>query len=210
MAKATPGIFRTAETAVSAESPPVALRSRPSRSVPATICAVVLLALGVAAIVISLLRLTSGSWPETLTAPVQWLADSAWNTPGVWALGIALAVVGLVLLLAGIIPGRFHDLPVRLPRAGDPAAEQATAGEPSAVMSRRAVAQLAAATCEHIDGVSSASATATDRDVRVSVATALHDTRDLQRWVGDGVHSRLEASGLDPVPRVRVAIHQRD
>jgi len=170
----------------------------------------VLLALGVAAIVISLLRLTSGSWPETLTAPVQWLADSAWNTPGVWALGIALAVVGLVLLLAGIIPGRFHDLPVRLPRAGDPAAEQATAGEPSAVMSRRAVAQLAAATCEHIDGVSSASATATDRDVRVSVATALHDTRDLQRWVGDGVHSRLEASGLDPVPRVRVAIHQRD
>jgi len=195
---------------VSAESPPVALRQRPSRSVPATICAVVLLALGVAAVVAALLRLTSGMWPEALTAPVQWLADSAWNSPGVWALGIALAVAGLVLLLAGIVPGRFHDLPVRVPAAGDPAAERATANGPSAVMSRRAVAQLAAATCEHIDGVSSASATATDRDVRVSVTTALHDTRDLERWVGDGVRSRLEASGLDPVPRVRVTIHQRD
>lgn len=195
---------------MSAESPPVALRPRPSRSVPATICAVVLLVLGVAAVVAALLRLTSGTWPEALTTPVQWLSDSAWNSTGVWALGIALAVAGLVLLLAGIIPGRFHDLPVRLPASGDPEARKATVGEPSAVMSRRAVAQLAAATCEHIDGVSSASATATDRDVRVSVTTALHDTRDLQRWVADGVHSRLEASGLDPVPRVRVTIRSRD
>lgn len=194
---------------MSAESPPVALRQRPSRSVPATICAVVLLALGVAAIVAALLRLTSGTWPEAFTAPLAWLADSAWNSPGVWALGITLAVIGLVLLLAGILPGRFHDLTVRLP-AADRAAEQSTASAPSAVMSRRAVAQLAAATCEHIDGVSSASATATDRDVRVTVTTALHDTSDLQRWVGDGVHSRLEASGLDPVPRVRVTIHSRD
>lgn len=209
MAAATAGILRTAEPAVSAESPPVALRRRPSRSVAATICAVVLLALGVAAVVAALLRLTSGTWPEAATAPLDWLAESAWNSPGVWAAGIALAAAGLVLLLAGIVPGRFHDLPVRLP-AGDRSAEQATSGGPSAVMSRRAVAQLAAATCEHIDGVSSASATATDRDVRVTVTTALHDTQDLQRWVGDGVHSRLEASGLDPVPRVRVSIRSRE
>ena len=195
---------------MSADSPPVALRQRPSRSVLATICAVVLLALGVSAVVAALLRLTSGTWPEAVTAPLIWLSESAWNSPGVWALGIVLAVLGLVLLLAGIIPGRFHDLPVRLPAPPDPSAEQATAAAPSAVMSRRAVAQLAAATCEHIDGVSSASATATDRDVRVSATTALRDTRDLQRWVGEGVQSRLEASGLDPVPRVRVTIHSRD
>ena len=76
----------------------------------------------------------------------------------------------------------------------------------SAVMSRRAAARLAAATCEHIDGVSSASATASDKEVRVSVNTALRDTAELQHWVTDGVRSRLQASGLDPVPKVNVFI----
>nr|WP_269437222.1 DUF6286 domain-containing protein [Arthrobacter caoxuetaonis] len=113
------------------------------------------------------------------------------------------------MLLAGVLPGRFHALSVRVPDAGGSSAHSVS-GEPEAVMSRRAVAQLAAATCEHIDGVSSASATATDREVRVTASTALHDTRDLHRWVGEGVRSRLEASGLDPVPGVKVFIRSSD
>lgn len=191
-----------------------------------------LVALGVVLIWSALIRLTSGTWPEAFTAPFTWLAETRWDDPAVWALGTAVAVAGLILLLAGLIPGRYHDVLVRLPSAdggtardagnGDtgtgrhtgtdePAGpDQTVAGEAGAVMSRRAVAQLASATCEHIDGVSSASATATDRDVRVSVETALHDSRDLHRWVADGVQSRLAASGLDPVPRVRVAIRSRD
>ena len=188
----------------------MALRQRPSRSVLATICAAVLLALGIVLVWSALLRLTSGSWPEAFTAPFTWLAGVSWNDPAVWAIGTATAVVGLILLLAGVIPGRFHDLGVRMPAADVSDSDQTVAGEAGAVMSRRAVAQLAAATCEHIDGVSSASASATDREVRVVVETALHDTKDLRHWVGDGVRSRLVASGLDPAPRVKVSIRSRD
>ncbi|WP_066302192.1 DUF6286 domain-containing protein [Arthrobacter luteolus] len=191
-------------------APPVALRQRPSRSVPATICAAVLLALGIVLVWVALVRLTSGSWPEAFIAPFTWVAGVSWNDPAVWTIGAAVAAAGLILLLAGILPGRFRDLGVRLPAADEADSEAAVEGDASVVMSSRAVAQLAAATCEHIDGVSSASATATDREVRVSVNTALHDTRDLHRWVGDGVRSRLVASGLDPAPRVKVFIRSRD
>lgn len=191
-------------------APPVALRQRPSRSVPATICAAVLLALGIVLVWCAVVRLTSGQWPEAFTAPFTWLAEQPWNSGAIWTVGALVAAAGLVLLLAGILPGGFHALSVRLPAVDGTDADRAVSGDAEAVMSRRAVAQLAAATCEHIDGVSSASATATDREVRVTATTALHDTRDLHRWVGDGVRSRLEASGLDPVPRVKVYIRSRD
>ncbi|MFZ3453834.1 DUF6286 domain-containing protein [Arthrobacter sp. 7Tela_A1] len=192
------------------ERPPVALRQRPSRSGPATTCAVLLVALGVALVWSAVFRLTTGSWSQAFTEPFTWFSEQAWNSSAVWTIGALVAAAGLILLLAGVLPGRFHALSVRVPEAEGSSSALSVSGEPEAVMSRRAVAQLAAATCEHIDGVSSASATATDREVRVTASTALHDTRDLHRWVGEGVRSRLEASGLDPVPGVKVFIRSSD
>ena len=182
------------------DAPGVSLRPRPSRAVPATICGLVLLALGVALVWAGIARLAQGEWPPFFTAVSDWLESLSWNSTGSWIAGIILAVVGVVLLLSVLIPGRFHSLPLHL----DTAAE--VTGESRAVMSRRAAARLAAATCEHIDGVSSASATASDREVRVSVNTALRDTADLQHWVTDGVRSRLQAAGLEPVPKISVTI----
>lgn len=180
--------------------PPVALRPRPSRAVPAVICGLVLLGAGVLLVWSAITRLTSGQWPPFFTAVSDWLASLSWNSAGAWAAGIVLAAAGLILLLTVLIPGRFHSLRLHLEPTRD------VAGRSQAVMSRRAVARLAAATCEHIDGVSSASATASDREVRVTVNTALRDTADLQHWVTDGVRSRLQAAGLDPVPAVSVFI----
>lgn len=180
--------------------PPVALRPRPSRAVPAIICGLVLLAAGVLLVWAAVARLTQGRWPSFFSAVSDWLAAQSWNSTGSWIAGIVLVVVGLVLLLAVLIPGQFHSLPLQL------GATREVAGESRAVMSRRAAARLAAATCEHIDGVSSASATASDREIRVTVETALRDTADLQHWVTDGVRSRLQASGLDPVPAISVLI----
>ncbi|MCC9197219.1 DUF6286 domain-containing protein [Arthrobacter sp. zg-Y820] len=180
--------------------PPVTLRPRPSRAVPAIICGLVLLAVGVLLIWAAIARLAQGQWPPFFTAVSDWLASLSWNSVGAWVAGILLAVVGLALLLAVFIPGRFHSLRLHL----EPQRE--VVGRSQAVMSRRAAARLAAATCEHIDGVSSATATATDREVRVTVNTALRDTADLQHWVADGVRSRLQAAGLDPVPAITVII----
>lgn len=181
-------------------APEVSLRPRPSRAVPAIICGLVLLALGVALIWAGIARLAQGQWPPFFTAVSDWLASLSWNSTGSWIAGIVLAVIGLVLVLSVLIPGRFHSLPLHL------GAVPEVTGESRAVMTRRAAARLAAATCEHIDGVSSASATASDREVRVSVNTALRDTADLQHWVTDGVRSRFQASGLEPVPKISVTI----
>ncbi|WP_342023393.1 DUF6286 domain-containing protein [Arthrobacter citreus] len=180
--------------------PPVSLRPRPSRAVPSIICGLILLAAGVLLVWAAVARLTLDQWPPFFTAVSDWLASLSWNSTGSWTAGIILVLAGVVLLLTVLIPGRFHSLPLQLEHPGE------VAGTSQAVMSRRAAARLAAATCEHIDGVSSASATASDREIRVIVNTALRDTADLQHWVTDGVRSRLQASGLDPVPAVSVFI----
>lgn len=212
---------------------PLNLHRRPSRTVPALIASVLLLALGVLLCWLAVYRLVEGRWPESLLSGADAAGRTAWNDPAAWITGGVLAGLGLVLLLCGLIPGGYRTLPLRTPApagTGDTRpADGSGAGTPDdggsrgqerdgtrpgagyaggsgAVVSRRGVARLAAATCEHIDGVSSASATAGDRVVHVRVDTALRDTADLQTWVIEGVRSRLEASGLDPVPEVRVEV----
>ena len=189
---------------------PVPLRRRPSRAVPAIIAGVLLLVAGVLLAWAALSRLLAGFWPSFYTTPVDWLAALSWNSPGMWTAGVILLLLGLMALLSGIVPGGFRALPVHTETAAMPsgphAGEPTVRGQESVVMSRRAVARLAAATCDHIDGVGSASATATDREVHLDVTTALRSTEDLQRWVVDGVSSRLAASGLDPVPAVTASI----
>ena len=180
--------------------PRVPLRPRPSRAVPAVICALVLLAAGAALVWAAVVRLAQGQWPQFVTTVSDWLVSLRWNSPEAWAAGSILVVLGIVLLLTVVIPGRYASLNLQI------APGREVSGESRAVISRRAVARLAAATCEHIDGVSSASATATDREVRVAVETALRETVDVQHWAADGVRSRLEASGLDPIPNVSVSI----
>ncbi|MDK1326393.1 DUF6286 domain-containing protein [Arthrobacter sp. zg-Y1143] len=198
--------------------PPVSMRRRPSRSVPATITAVLLLALGVALVWAAVLRLVNGSWPVFVTEPLRWLRETSWDSTQGWTAAVILGVLGLILLLCGIIPGEYRALPLRakpvnmpgMPGAADTGGVPSVRGGETVVMSRRAVARLAASTCDHIDGVASASATASARRVHLDVTTALHGTSDLEHWVVDGVRSRLAATGLDPVPEVTASIRTRE
>ncbi|MCQ1948675.1 MULTISPECIES: DUF6286 domain-containing protein [Arthrobacter] len=198
--------------------PPVSMRRRPSRSVPATISAIVMLALGVGLVWAAVARLIQGSWPAFVTEPVRWLSETGWDSTRGWTGAVVLLLIGVILLLCGMLPGDFSALPLRakpvnmpgLPGAGESGGVPSVRGGETVVMSRRAVARLAASTCDHIDGVASASATASSRKVHLDVTTALHGTTDLQHWVVDGVRSRLAATGLDPVPEVTATIRTRD
>ena len=82
--------------------------------------------------------------------------------------------------------------------------------EQETVMTRRAVAHLAKARCLQIDGVGSASATATTRRVHLSVTTYLHEPGDLRTRITDAVRARLEETGLSPVPQVTATVRSRD
>ncbi|MET3720912.1 MULTISPECIES: DUF6286 domain-containing protein [unclassified Arthrobacter] len=178
------------------------LRRRPSRTVPASIVGILLLAAGVALVWLTVARLIDGTWSTLLLGPRDWLTGLAWNAPDVWGVGIAAGVVGLILLLCALIPGRFSALTVRS-ASGDDAEGRET------VITRSAVAHLAKAQCVQIDGVSSASATATNKRVHLSVKTSLRDAGDLGTRVTDSVRDRLKAIGLDPVPRVTATVESK-
>ena len=82
------------------------LRRRSSRSVPATITALVLLALAVALAWLGISRLVTGSWPGFMSSVGDSLAGLTWNSPAVWGASVVLALIGLILLLAAILPGK--------------------------------------------------------------------------------------------------------
>ncbi|MET4147215.1 DUF6286 domain-containing protein [Arthrobacter sp. UYCo732] len=184
------------------------LRRRPSRTVPALIVGILLLTAGVALVWLTVARLVGGTWSSLLHGPRDWLTGLAWNAPDVWGVGTAAGVVGLILLLCALIPGRFNALTVRSASADD-ADGRVRAQERETVITRSAVAHLAKAQCVETDGVSSASATATNKRVHLRVKTSLRDTGDLRTRVTDGVRDRLNAIGLDPVPRVTATVESK-
>lgn len=96
------------------------LRHRTSRALPALIVGVVLLASGAALSWIAITRLVNGAWPAFLAGPRDWLIGLAWGSPAVWAAGAVMAIIGLVLLLAAVVPGPFNALPLQSPGAGPP------------------------------------------------------------------------------------------
>ncbi|PYI65712.1 hypothetical protein CVV68_16845 [Arthrobacter livingstonensis] len=184
------------------------LRHRPSRTVPALIVSLVLLALSVALVWLSIARLVNGHWPTLLQGPRDWLNSLAWSAPSIWGIGMVAALVGVILLLCAIIPGGFSALEVH--DSGRSSGELASpVREQETVMTRRAVARLAKAQCEQIDGVGSASATATARRVHLSIQTPLHEHGDLGTRITASVRARLEETGLEPVPRITATVHSR-
>lgn len=183
------------------------LRHRPSRAVPALILGTLLLATGVALAWAALARLATGSWPVFLAGPRDWLTGLTWNDPGVWTVGAAAGIVGLVLLAAALVPGRFSALRLRAPVDEG---HVPVAGTQEIVMTRRAVARYAAAHCELVDGVRSASATASARAVHLNVTTALHETRELRGRVIAEVRAQLAGAGLNPVPKITASVRSKE
>ncbi|WP_066289553.1 DUF6286 domain-containing protein [Arthrobacter sp. B6] len=183
------------------------LRHRPSRVVPALILGTLLLAAGVGLAWAAVARLATGSWPAFLAGPRDWLTGLTWNDPGVWAVGAAAAILGLVLLAAALVPGSYNALRLQVP--GNEG-EVPAAGTQEIVMTRRAVARYAAAHCEYVDGVGSASATASARAVHLNVTTALHETRELRDRVIAEIRAQLAGAGLNPVPKITASVRSKE
>ena len=184
------------------------LRHRPSRAVPALTVGTLLLAAGAALVWLSITRLVNGTWPTLLQGPRDWLLAVAWNDAAIWQIGIAAVVAGVILLLCAIIPGGLSALTIDT--SGTDVGDQASVQQQETVMTRRAVAHLAKARCLQIDGVGSASATATTRRVHVNATTFLHEPGDLRTRITDTVRARLEETGLSPVPQVTATVRSRD
>ena len=179
------------------------LRRRPSRTVAASIVAVVLLALGVLGAIAAIGRLVNGSWDPAVTGPAQSVSGFTWGSPAVLASAIVAAVIGLVLVIAGLKPGAFRSAQLRGPSGQG--IEQT-----DYVISNGAIARLAAGRADLVDGVEKVSASADGRRVRLAITTTSEQTAQIRDRVVASVTEGLAATGLDPAPRVSATVRQKD
>lgn len=178
------------------------LRHRPQRSIPAGLTALVMAALGGFVAVSGALRLATGTWPEPAGAVLGFLAGTRWGSPVWLVITAGVAVVGLIMIIAAVKPGRLNA--ARLGAAGP-----AAGPELEVVISRRGIARLAAARAELVDGVDSVRARADARSVRLAVGTATEHRAELRTAVTDAVRQSLSRTGVTPVPRVTATVTTR-
>jgi hypothetical protein len=177
------------------------LRRRPSRTIPAAIVAALLTAAGVAGVWASVERLATGSWPGWVGGVHLWATTQTFGSVIVIVISVAVALLGLVLLTTALRPG--------MPNAYEIAPAAGIDGGPAStefVMTRRAVATLATAHADLVDGVDSVSAAVTSRRVSLSVTTGSGKTDDIDRLVTTRVSEALTAVGLSPQPTVTTTV----
>lgn len=181
-----------------------ATRNLPSRTIPSSLTAVVLLLVAVGLGWLAIARLVQGSWPAGVETAAGGAEPLTWADPLMWAAGIILAVLGLILLLAAVLPGHFSA--VRL----DDTRSESGAERMSVVVPNSSLARLAVSEAAIIDGVGGVRASAGPRRVDVNVTTPLRETSSLAAEVRDAVRTRFEGLGAQPVPKVVVHTRTKD
>ncbi len=172
---------------------------RPRRSVPGVLVAAVLAAAGILGVVQAVsAALGRPVWKlphRYFAGPLQ---DTHWNGTATIAVAAAVAFIGLVLVLAGLIPGRPRAIPLA---SGD---DSVVIGVPRRSL-RRSLARLA----EDVDGIDRAKVRARGRSIVVRATTRLRDTAGLRESGHTAVQYRLAA--LDPLwpPRVKVRLRRK-
>jgi len=153
----------------------------------AVLLALVVLALGVVGIRDALIAAGAfggSSWTKNTANAIDGLTARTWMIPA----GIGLAVLGLWWLLAALKPRKRTEISL--------------SGTPGAWMRPGDLARLVQPTVENVDGVVSASTSATRRTVTVKATTTARDSAEVRTAVIEAVGDRLSAVGR--APRVKV------
>lgn len=179
------------------------LHRRSSRSVPATLTALVLLSAAVAGTWMGVTRLVTGTWPDVLRSGRDAAGSLTWNSATVTTAAIIATLLGLILLLAALLPGPHST--VRLDEPGD-----RRAGHSEAVLTRRGLSKIAAAHIDRTDGVDRSSVTTTAKRMEVDVRTPLHDAGDLGHRLETSLSTKLDDLGITPKPAIRVRVGTTD
>ena len=171
---------------------------RPRRTVPAVVVAALLTVLGVLVAVETLSALAGRPAPWIrLDRLLRWAASTPWNAP-LFLLGAALvALVGLALIAAALVPGRPRLVPVR---TGD--------ADLIIGMRRKSFTRALAHAAEGVSGVHSARASVHGRTAAVTATTAGWDRERFGEAIRTAVLSRLAA--LNPVEPYQVKVNVRE
>lgn len=169
------------------------MKRRPRRSTPATLTAVVLLA-ACALVAVVAVQLILGQTPwVSYRAVADALHGVRWTDLAPAVAGGAAALLGLVLLLAAILPGRPTVLPLD--------------GELNSGASRRSYRSTLRTAASTVDGVSGAKVTLKRRKVSAKVTTGRTNTAGLADAVRDAIDRRLDQITPAVRPAVKIKVH---
>jgi hypothetical protein len=139
-------------------------------------------------------------WP----AAYHWAQRTSWAQGSIRGACGVLIVLGLIVLIAELKPGRVTRL------AAHPG--EAATGDMDSGYTRRGVAAAVRTAAARVDGVRSASVTVRPRTVTVAATARGRDraaARDLEAPVATAVRDRLAALRLHRQPAVRVRVRPR-
>ncbi|WP_051752435.1 DUF6286 domain-containing protein [Streptosporangium amethystogenes] len=170
---------------------------RPRRVVPAVITAVVMTAIGVL-VALEVISALAGHPLRLLPYDrmFAWASSTPWSDRQVMAGAGLVGLLGLLLVLFALIPGRPTLIPVR---TGD---KDLVIG-----MQRRGFARSLAHAAERVRGVDQARVRLVGKTVRVDAHSAVRDTTGLADAVREAVTARIAA--LSPVWNHPVHVHLR-
>lgn len=168
---------------------------RPRRGLPATLTALALLAASVL-VATSAIQLLAGGQPVLdYAAFAEALNSTTWNDVVVAVVGALAAVLGLVLLLAVVTPGKATVLPL----SDDPADLDSGVSRHSMLRDLRAAANSA-------DGVTSAKVKLRGRKLTAKVRTDRTAANTVADSVGTALRWRLDQISPATKPALRVRI----
>ncbi|MEC3973880.1 DUF6286 domain-containing protein [Amycolatopsis sp. H20-H5] len=169
------------------------MKRRPRRSVPATLTAVVLLA-ACAFVAVAAIQPIVGETPwVSYRSVADALHGARWTDLVPAIAGGVAALLGLVLLLTAILPGKLTVLPLL--------------GELDSGASRRSYRSTLRAAVSTVDGVSAAKVKLKRRKVSVKVTTGRTSTGGLADAVRGALERRLDQIVPAVRPAVKVKVH---
>lgn len=173
---------------------------RPRRTIPAVIVALLLLVASVLAaieVIAYLFDDPTGVVPADDLA--RWGRRTPWDDPLVITLAVVAGLLGLLLLILALWPGRARAVAVTSERR-----------DVTMAIGEADVARLAVRAAEDVDGVDHASAQVTRGQIAVRADSPLHETGDLADRVQRAVSEQIRE--LEPLrPRaVRVNVRRRE
>ncbi|WP_163507076.1 DUF6286 domain-containing protein [Fodinicola acaciae] len=170
------------------------MKRRTRRRLPATVTAVVLLA-ACAAVAVFAIQMILGRTPVVdFPAVAGTLHATRWSDLAPAVIAAVIAVLGLVLLVLAILPGKLRVIPLDGPVPSGAARH-----------SYRGMLRTAAST---VDGVAGASVRLRGKRLLVKVSTRRTETAGLADAVRAAVGERLDRIGPAMRPTVRVRVRR--
>lgn len=176
---------------------PRRLDRHPTRSVPVGLLGLIVLVAGLLAAWLLGTLLIDGAWPTWAQSRVQTISDLRLDSTPVLVTACVLAVLGLLLLLAALLPGRASRTRVL---------EDEIPGQTA--VSHRDLARRVTLRVERVDGVHSARADASGRRLDVLVRTVVDDSESVLRAARTAVEESVDELRPATAFRTRVRIRR--